>query len=403
MNARTTETLLQRAIAAHKGGRLNEAEAGYRAILRSRPKDPDALNFLGLVTFHQGQPGEAVAFLRRSIESNPDNPHPRINLGNILLARGEAAEAATQFTRASELAPELATAWYNLGVCLRQLKRDTEAVDCFFKALRREQGLSTAREALGRLLYRMGQFAQAAEVYRDWLQYEPDNPTARHLLAALTGEAVPERGSDEYVAALFDDFASTFDENLAELDYRAPALLCERLAQSVDGRGPLDILDAGCGTGLAAPLLKPLAQRLVGVDLSAQMLARARDRGMYDELAEGELTAFMLSRCGQFDVIVSADTLCYFGALEAPLRAAHQALRPGGTLVLSLEAWDAADPAATFDLQPHGRYRHAAAYVRATLAAAQFRLLDMTSAALRKERGEDVVGHVLLATAEPSL
>lgn len=401
MNARSSDSPLHRAMAAHKGGRLKEAEAGYRAILRRRPDDPDALNFLGLLNFHKGDPGAAVELLRRSIEANPGNPHARINLGNILLAAGNAAEAAEQFTRASELAPELATAWYNLGVCLRKLKRDVEAVDCFLKALQREQGLAKAREALGRLLYRMGRFPEAAEVYRDWLQHEPDNPTARHLLAALTGEGVPERGSDEYVAALFDDFASSFDENLAELDYRAPEVIAERLRGHVGSQGPLDILDAGCGTGLAAPLLKPVARRLVGVDLSAQMLARARERGLYDELAEGELTAFMASRAGQFDVVVSADTLCYFGALEAALHAAHAALRPEGTLVFSLEAWDAADAAATYDLQPHGRYRHAAAYVRAALAAAGFQVREMSSTVLRKERGAGVIGHIVVATAAP--
>ena len=44
----------------------------------------------------------------------------------------------------------------------------------------------------------------AAQVYRDWLERDPDNPTARHLLAATTGEEVPERAADDYVATYFD-------------------------------------------------------------------------------------------------------------------------------------------------------------------------------------------------------
>ena len=53
----------------------------------------------------------------------------------------------------------------------------------------------------------------------------------------------------------------------------------------------LEVLDAGCGTGLAAPLLGPYARRLVGVDLSGAMLEQARALPQYDELVE-ELTKF---------------------------------------------------------------------------------------------------------------
>jgi predicted TPR repeat methyltransferase len=50
-------------------------------------------------------------------------------------------------------------------------------------------------------------------------------------------------------------------------------------------------LDAGCGTGLCGPLLRPYASELTGVDLSAGMLDRARPRQVYDHLEKGELSA----------------------------------------------------------------------------------------------------------------
>jgi hypothetical protein len=46
------------------------------------------------------------------------------------------------------------------------------------------------------------------------------------------------------------------------------------------------------------------------------MLDRAREKNVYDELVQGELTEYLRGRGGTFDLIVSADTLVYFGDLE---------------------------------------------------------------------------------------
>ena len=102
----------------------------------------------------------------------------------------------------------------------------------------------------------------------------------------------------------------------------------------------LDVLDAGCGTGLCGPLVAPYARRLVGVDLSARMLRQAEERHVYDALHKFELTAYLQDNPGAFDVIVSADTLVYFGPLEQVVVAAAAALRPGGRLVFTVEELD---------------------------------------------------------------
>src|SRR5260370_26931297 len=105
------------------------------------------------------------------------------------------------------------------------------------------------------------------------------------MLAALTGEDVPARASSGYVRTVFDRFAESFDEKLHSLDYRARQLVSAAVAAAFGaGRGDLEVLDAGCGTGLCGPLLRPYARRLVGVDLSSAMLQRAGLRGCYDAL-----------------------------------------------------------------------------------------------------------------------
>ena len=386
------DAALQRAIAAHKGGRLNEAEVGYRRILRSQPRDPDALNFLGMLCVQRGEAGAGIDFLRRSVASAPANPHAWLNLGNALMAGGAIDEARSAFQAACERAPQMSEAWFNLGVCHRRLKNPTEALSCFRSAVEHGPGYAAAYEAMATLLYRAGRNAEAAEAYREWLKYEPDNSIARHMLAATSGEGVPARAGDEYVAEMFDKFAETFDENLQELGYKAPELVAGVLGARVE-KEKLDILDAGCGTGLCGPLLRRCARQLIGVDLSAGMIDKARPRGVYDELVVQELVGFMASRPGAFDAIVSADTLVYFGPLGEALAAAHASLRDRGVLVFTVERLDGDAP---YRLEPHGRYAHSAAYVREAMSTAGFQDLKLTEEALRRERGAEVNGYVVV-------
>ena len=114
------------------------------------------------------------------------------------------------------------------------------------------------------------------------------------MLAACTGRDVPARASDGFVEGTFDSFAASFESKLAKLSYRAPALVAAMLEDAgLEPAKSLDVLDAGCGTGLCGPLVAPYARRLTGVDLSAGMLAQAREKNVYDELVKSELTAYL--------------------------------------------------------------------------------------------------------------
>ncbi len=141
--------------------------------------------------------------------------------------------------------------------------------------------------------------------------------------------------------------------------------------------------------------MRSSAQWLVGVDLSPAMLEKARQRELYDDLHESELCQFMGACPGDFDVVVVADTLEYFGDLVEFFAAARKTLRPGGLLLCSLEAMPADSGGNDYLLQPHGRYCHDAQYVRRTLMQGGFGEPAITLATLRKERGEDVTGLVI--------
>jgi predicted TPR repeat methyltransferase len=255
-----------------------------------------------------------------------------------------------------------------------------------------------AHHRLAAALYGTGQIAEAARVYASWLVLEPDNEYARHMLAGCTQVQVPSRASDDYVKDHFDEFAGRFDETLVEkLMYRAPALVGEGLRRTIgEPRGELDVLDAGCGTGLCGVELRPWARRLAGVDLSAEMLKKAAQRSpLYDELAQGELTEFLRARPAGWDLVASSDTLVYFGDLGPVLGAVAASLRPGGHLTFTAER--TAEAPAGYRLNPHGRYSHTGEYLTAQLTAAGFAILLLNEAHLRVELNRPVDGWLVVA------
>jgi len=414
------EQRLREVIAKHRAGDHAAAEAGYRQHLKEYPKDPSALHFLGLLRTHQGRNEEAVKLMVAALEVDPEYVDAWSNLSVAYLKERDFERSELCARKAIEISPEFANAWANLGMTLRARNACEDALVAWGRALDLQPGMRNIAISYGHLLYRLDRLPEALEFYARWQASAPDDPIPQHMLAAMGGAERPTRASDGYVRATFDDFAESFDRNLEELGYRAPQLLFDAVTQSGalqsqegPGRAPapaqgplpaqnLDILDIGCGTGLCGPLLRPLARRLVGVDLSPNMLSKAAARAVYDQLNCAELTQW-LAECGQqFILAVAADVLCYFGDLSIAFANARAVLAPGGYFACSLEAQptptgESPSAAEPFVLRPHGRYQHDRQYVEAALAAAGLDIVSISNQTLRHERQEAVVGIVVVA------
>jgi predicted TPR repeat methyltransferase len=426
----------EHAQALQRNEKFDAAERIYLEILQQLPDEPNALNFLGVLRHQQKRTAEALALLRRAVELLPDDPGPIVNLGNVLIEAERFEEAAEALRQAVLLDPTAARVFNNFGIaCMRcgdleraeaafleglalepdradlhfnfarllyQTGRFRESAAHSIQALTTDPSLSSTRKLLTMSYFVLGERDKAIEQLHAWKAIEPDNPEIDHHLAACGESAVPERASDNYVQHVFDGFAASFDKKLQILGYRAPQLVTDALA-AVAKPWPADavILDAGCGTGLCGPLLRPFASRLDGVDLSAGMLDRARAaHPEYDALHQAELTAFLEARPASYDAIISADTLCYFGELAGFLSAARRSLRGPGVLIFSLEAL--MDDTQDHQLHIHGRYSHSKRYVLAQLAEQGFTLASFEQQVLRTELIEPVQGWIVTALCSPN-
>ena len=131
------------------------------------------------------------------------------------------------------------------------------------------------------------------------------------------------------------DFAETFERVLV------PAIF-DRYARDLVERarpfGPSDrILDLGCGTGIVARILRERlggAARLTGLDVNAQMIAKARSLAPDIEWCEGNAVALPFADAS-FEVVLAQQVLQFVPDRAAALREIRRVLVPGGRLIAS--------------------------------------------------------------------
>ena len=139
--------------------------------------------------------------------------------------------------------------------------------------------------------------------------------------------------------ALYRAWAASYDDDFAaSRDYLLPAHVAEIFAgHAEDADAP--VLDVGAGTGLVAEALQRHGSwPIEALDLSAEMLAVARAKGLYGAYLEADLTDPASLPRRRYGAIVSAGTFTH-GHLGADCLARLVDLaRPGALMVISINA-----------------------------------------------------------------
>jgi len=140
----------------------------------------------------------------------------------------------------------------------------------------------------------------------------------------------------EELAERYDDWAESYDKELEE-DYgwTIPQLMAEELS----GFTPVNarILDAGAGTGLVGQFLGSLGYgNLVAMDLSNEMLNKAREKDVYQEFHQMDMGETLDFPDDSFDAVVCAGVLTFSHAPAKSLYEMVRVTKPGGHILYSL-------------------------------------------------------------------
>ena len=136
---------------------------------------------------------------------------------------------------------------------------------------------------------------------------------------------------------LYKKWAKTYDKDFAlNSSYCSPKKICSffnRFAKNSD----TPILDIGAGTGLVGELLYRTGnKKIIGIDISAEMLDQAKLKGCYDSLMKVDVTKKIPLKNNSIGAVVSAGTFTHGHVGADAFDELLRITKPGGLFVLSI-------------------------------------------------------------------
>ena len=350
------------AIALLARGAPDDAEEAVIALRQAGTLGMDSADLhrqLGAALLAANLHDEAIASLRTALEKSPDDVPARYLLAVVYQRLGKTTEVRKNLLKALEIEPTFVRGWCALAHLETDAGNRAQAIALYRRALSIKPDDAPALNALGQVLLSAGKQEESMAAMREAVRASRLNNTPpagtvadlerkitldstgaelHYTLATITHLTPPARIPAVLLTDLYERYAGGFDEHLREkLHYRMPEMITDAIAAAQPVR-PMDILDLGCGTGLCAPLLRPWASVLCGVDISSAMIEQAKARNLYDRLEVADLVTAMQRAERSFDLLVASDVLIYLGDLSGVFEAAARCLRPGGLWAYSVEA-----------------------------------------------------------------
>jgi predicted TPR repeat methyltransferase len=149
--------------------------------------------------------------------------------------------------------------------------------------------------------------------------------------------AVYDAKSSNDVAALYDKWAATYDDEMAKAGYRHPSICLALLSRHLP-KGAAPLLDAGAGTGLIGEWLAIMGYPTVeALDISEGMLAVARRKNCYTAFHQLALGGALPFADHAYAGVISAGVFTSGHVGVEGLDELVRITRPGGVLVLTVK------------------------------------------------------------------
>ncbi|MFZ6777144.1 tetratricopeptide repeat protein [Undibacterium sp. Ji83W] len=377
-------------------GKLPAALHNYDKALRLNPRYTEALLNRGIAQQEMDEHQQALQDFDEALTLTPQDAAIHFARAFSLQCLRLYEDAIAGYEVVLHLQAGHTQALCNRGICLQKMQQFSAAVESFERAIKIKPDYVKAHLQYGNTLRQMGRDDAAIAAYQTASNHCNDDAELAQINYALAAMGVidtPAMSPAVYIADLFDQYATHFDEHLLEvLHYQIPALLSKAVSKHVKAE-PGNYLDLGCGTGLCAAYLRPKASKLTGIDLSEKMLGQARKTGLYDELHCAEISDWLQLQDQDFDLIIAADVFVYIGDLNQVFAAASRVMQAEAVFGFSVET---THESADYILRSSQRYAHSYAYLQRLAQLHGFQIVEASQEIARQDKGEDVHAHILV-------
>ncbi len=272
------------------------------------------------------------------------------------------------------------------------------AIEAYVELLRQEPENKSALEGLAYLYQITGRQMQAQQYRRrlfevEASEYGAEEPALTEIVNYLFAKAgdgeLPERVPPSLIKIYFDKYADYFEDHLNnQLEYCVPELVESFLNKHKSFLATDKVLEIGCGTGLVAERLQALIGTIDGLDISQEMLGKARARNIYSRLLQADFTTSDITIDSDYSLIIAADVLNYQGQLSPVFENVKRWLSADGAFIFTVEKSESSNIA----LRATGRFQHSPEYINRTANLYQLEKIHEQEIILRKEQGLPVTG-----------
>ena len=355
-------------------------------------------NIRGTRYANLGQLDTAISYYEKAISIKPDYAEAHYNLGFTLQRLGQLDAAVRSYKKVVAIKPDYAEAHNNKILSVIYFFNNDQipdAIDTLEALIKDNPNDALLFNMIGGCYASLGQTDKAIRHYEQALAIKPNYAVPQHMLNSLIGYTSTEPPK-EYVKNLFDDFAERFDDSLVKkLDYKLPFLMKELILKLNPTRNKFKkVIDLGCGTGLSGKGLRDVSNNLTGIDISENMVAKARELEVYDHLIVGDIIDTLSTSTEKYDLFIALDVFIYVGELTTIFKTVRDCCNKNAFFIFSVET-QAGDG---YSLLKSARYSHSEKHVLKT-ASDGFKLIESQEVNLRKERDGWIDGKIFILQA----
>ena len=328
------------------------ARLGFEHYLILNPWDADTICNLGIIYWKEKKLKKALSYFKFNLKHHPNHFETHLNLASLYYSYPKHLYMAIQhYHFVLTQKPELNDIRFNLASCLQKKGLHLEAIQHYQSILKIYPKHYPSLYNLGCIHWRMQNQKKASFFWQEALKIAPNQKDLRFMFEYFIENKMDLSKHQDYVENLFNHYADYYETHLLnELAYQLPHFL-KQYTKPFNFQRALEI---GCGTGLCGKNLKSSCQNLIGIDISEQMLKKAREQNIYDHLFKESYEAFLAPEKTNFNLIAAFDVTPYIANMELFLKLCQHRLATKGRLWLTIELNNLED----ITLEPSGRFSY---------------------------------------------